>query len=358
MRRLAPTELTQEENVTIEMLSEVSCNVRKDNAFNHLESLSLQNRFAGFTEAERRKAIKQVLLLPKYWEKADNWLSEDFGTSPRTIANYRKEQTELLLDPSNPLQLPEEHRLELETLILMNRRQAKSGRWIRVFNRSLNIKVQDRPLCERATLPLDSKQEYYVYFVKEGDDNSYLKVGIASDPDRRIKELQTGNPRKLSLLGVIPCESKEEARHIEKELLMRVEKEKRLEGEWFEATDGVLSQIKRLPRSKVNQNLNKNNYEIVGVLIDFMRRRFLSDAMIMLQKAKETFESDPCRDLDASLLREILNLQRKAMEGPLLELPEFSLDDYEVAASLHRRFSYEALAEYEAEINSTEVKNG
>lgn len=37
-----------------------------------------------------------------------------------------------------------------------------------------------------------------VYFIQDGDA---IKIGIGLDPDRRMKDLQAGNPRKLSLIG-------------------------------------------------------------------------------------------------------------------------------------------------------------
>lgn len=33
----------------------------------------------------------------------------------------------------------------------------------------------------------------------------YHKIGIANDHKYRVKELQTGNPFKITLLGCIPC---------------------------------------------------------------------------------------------------------------------------------------------------------
>lgn len=37
----------------------------------------------------------------------------------------------------------------------------------------------------------------YIYIIS---DNTAIKVGISIDPNKRIKELQTGNPKKLSIL--------------------------------------------------------------------------------------------------------------------------------------------------------------
>lgn len=68
--------------------------------------------------------------------------------------------------------------------------------------------------------------------VKPGDP---VKVGFSDDPEGRPAGLQTGNPRKLHLLGYIPGgeadERKLHARFIENNIL----------GEWFRPSDELLS---------------------------------------------------------------------------------------------------------------------
>ena len=46
-----------------------------------------------------------------------------------------------------------------------------------------------------------------VYFITDG---RYTKIGVAEDPNKRVKELQTGNPFKLSLAKVIDGSYEEE----------------------------------------------------------------------------------------------------------------------------------------------------
>lgn len=55
--------------------------------------------------------------------------------------------------------------------------------------------------------------EYKVYILKSGD---YFKIGVTGgDIIKRIKSLQTGNPIKIKLFGLCPCEDKEEAFELE-----------------------------------------------------------------------------------------------------------------------------------------------
>lgn len=62
-------------------------------------------------------------------------------------------------------------------------------------------------------------------------DGSACKIGTSAAPEHRLAELQTGNPRPMSLLGVLPG-----GQHTEK-VLHRWLKEKRISGEWFGLTD-------------------------------------------------------------------------------------------------------------------------
>jgi hypothetical protein len=70
----------------------------------------------------------------------------------------------------------------------------------------------------------------FVYVIKDGE---FYKIGIAVDPKARITLLQTGNPRKLTLLHYWQSDNprKEEAK-IHKRL-----RRFRVSGEWFKLPD-------------------------------------------------------------------------------------------------------------------------
>lgn len=63
-----------------------------------------------------------------------------------------------------------------------------------------------------------------IYFVRAG---SYVKIGYAIDPRKRIPELAVGNPVDLVVLGVMPGEASDER------ILHRKFSEHRVRGEWF-----------------------------------------------------------------------------------------------------------------------------
>ena len=70
----------------------------------------------------------------------------------------------------------------------------------------------------------------YVYFIT--DSHGHIKIGKADDVFKRLKELQTGNPYRLSTLLTVMVQSPTEAFNLEQELHNRFNGY-RLEGEWF-----------------------------------------------------------------------------------------------------------------------------
>ncbi len=70
---------------------------------------------------------------------------------------------------------------------------------------------------------------YYVYFIVGG---SLVKIGLSCNVERRLKELQTSNPTKLTLAHKIQTSSEAQAYFLENQLHKRYEK-LRQRGEWF-----------------------------------------------------------------------------------------------------------------------------
>lgn len=75
-----------------------------------------------------------------------------------------------------------------------------------------------------------------VYFITDGD---FIKIGIASDLDRRVRQLQTGNPRLLTVMAVIKCRSMDEARDLET-FLHRSLSDLNILNEWFVFDRGAI----------------------------------------------------------------------------------------------------------------------
>lgn len=77
--------------------------------------------------------------------------------------------------------------------------------------------------------------EQFIYFV--GWERGPIKIGIASTPHRRIKDIQTGCPHKLRIWAMVPGTQNDEAK------LHKQFANDKLKGEWFKRSTGLLAEI-------------------------------------------------------------------------------------------------------------------
>jgi len=73
----------------------------------------------------------------------------------------------------------------------------------------------------------------YIYIIS--NEQGYIKVGVSNNPERRVKQLQTGNEHKLKLLfkEEFDC-TRHHLLHIEKELHKQLRyMATKTVGEWF-----------------------------------------------------------------------------------------------------------------------------
>ena len=82
-------------------------------------------------------------------------------------------------------------------------------------------------------------QEIQVYFIQEGEDGP-IKIGMAGNPEKRLKGLQTGHARQLRMLCSCPGGAPLEA------LYHRRYSKHHLQGEWFDPHPDILAEIDRL----------------------------------------------------------------------------------------------------------------
>lgn len=76
----------------------------------------------------------------------------------------------------------------------------------------------------------------FVYCIGE-TRGSYVKIGYSTNPQARVAELQTGNPRQLWLMGVKPGTAEDEAALHQKYIKQNVLQE------WFRPTKELLSEF-------------------------------------------------------------------------------------------------------------------
>ena len=72
-------------------------------------------------------------------------------------------------------------------------------------------------------------RRWNIYFVRAGE---YIKIGMTKDVNGRMSAIQTGNPIKLELCGVIDHLTKEQAHSYERRL-HNFFSALRVKGEWF-----------------------------------------------------------------------------------------------------------------------------
>lgn len=93
---------------------------------------------------------------------------------------------------------------------------------------------------------IEEKSIGYIYII--GDQHEYVKVGISKDPNKRVLQLQTGHPDKLTLLFTeeFECTRKHLLRiekYIHRDLGGRSYKKR---GEWFKIPLDKLDDVKNL----------------------------------------------------------------------------------------------------------------
>lgn len=90
--------------------------------------------------------------------------------------------------------------------------------------------------------------EYSDYMYIITDQSNHIKVGISKNPNKRLKQLQTGQPTTLKILFTEKFECARD--HLLKiEALIHKEinrKYKHMSGEWFEATEEQIEDIKNI----------------------------------------------------------------------------------------------------------------
>ena len=90
------------------------------------------------------------------------------------------------------------------------------------------------------------KEFAYIYIIS--DDNGYMKIGVSKNPEKRLKQLQTGHPTNLKLLYTEEFYCKRN--HLLKiEALIHKEIKNiahRVKGEWFEIPLDKFEEIKNI----------------------------------------------------------------------------------------------------------------
>ena len=76
----------------------------------------------------------------------------------------------------------------------------------------------------------ECEKRIWCYFVTDGQ---FVKIGVSEGINRRMVEIQTGNPREISLIGLFELKTFHQALAAEHDLHKHFDKY-HLRGEWFD----------------------------------------------------------------------------------------------------------------------------
>lgn len=114
---------------------------------------------------------------------------------------------------------------------------------------------------ERGRKALIENTKYCVYFITDGN---YVKIGMAASIPSRIKQLQTGNPNRLSVLYLIDVKTQYEAGKIEKEYHKLFANKQKL-GEWFDITEKDLLNSEKQLGHVLKKAISRFDFDVDGI---------------------------------------------------------------------------------------------
>ena len=111
----------------------------------------------------------------------------------------------------------------------------------------------------------------YVYFIATKRKNA-VKIGVAKNPDKRLKTFQTANYQELIILRVIKVANRDLAFKLEKALHQKFKKY-HIRGEWFKLTPTVIKFIK---------NYQTNNVSLFEEVLLYLRNTTFFLALLLI----------------------------------------------------------------------------
>lgn len=136
----------------------------------------------------------------------------------------------------------------------------------------------------------------YVYIIKDGDR---YKIGYSGDPERRLKSLQTGNPRKLELVFRFKTLWAEPLEYY----LQDHFKSKQTRGEWYALTDKELNEMPEVIEKIRRARATEESENLVDCILVYMEA-LKSVAEKKVKKEDLTLE----RPIDEMTINELIDI--------------------------------------------------
>ena len=94
-----------------------------------------------------------------------------------------------------------------------------------------------------------------VYFISDG---TAIKIGISNNPNKRLLELQTGNPNELKLIGTSHILVENDLH----ELFIH----RKLRNEWFELCDEIMEFCNK-NKTRYYELMQKDKQELIEIIL-------------------------------------------------------------------------------------------
>lgn len=111
----------------------------------------------------------------------------------------------------------------------------------------------------------------YLYFISN-ERQKVVKIGIANNPQKRLKTFQTAHYEKLIILKVVKVTNRTSAFQLESALHQKFQKY-HIRGEWFKLTPTLFHFI---------ENFQEDRVSLVEKMIIFLREIFFVLAIILM----------------------------------------------------------------------------
>ena len=119
----------------------------------------------------------------------------------------------------------------------------------------------------------------FVYIIKAGmAKKSPIKIGVANSPERRLRQMQTGNHVELFLLYKIPMPSRAVAYRTENDLHRKL-KDWRIRNEWFNGRALKLIKVKDIIANLEKYDVDKYYIDPTDLELVYEQYEIVSDAM-------------------------------------------------------------------------------
>lgn len=182
----------------------------------------------------------------------------------------------------------------------------------------------------------------YVYLIQSGNKpKSPVKVGMSNNPEKRIKQLQTGNPVLLRLVLSIKCESRSHAFRLEK-TMHELLKGNNIINEWYSVVrSNIYKSLNVLANNPDYENV-VNNIGLFASMsvedkIEQKAKKRLNQLIYFGEKEQRLIDKNKRKDIEIEDMLEKLRKRKREAQLLRLKLHEFGFNHLMIDELLGRK---------------------